>query len=156
MNWRPHAVIGGVLAFAVLFMLGTRGILELAVITFFGAMAALVPDIDHHSSKGKEILDLAFISVAFFMVYFSKCGSSLCLPSIEAITQTTVIFFAFLGAYFLFFRFFKPSHRGITHTLAACLAFGILAYLFTGMTLGIAGFIGYLSHLAADNHIRLI
>jgi membrane-bound metal-dependent hydrolase YbcI (DUF457 family) len=156
MNWRSHALIGGLLTLVVLYLLGTRDILELVVIAFFGAMSALVPDLDHQASKGKEILDLAFVSVAFFMVYFSRCGSSICLPSIDAIGQMAMIFFAFLGVYFLFFRFFKPHHRGITHTLAACLAFGILAYLFTGWTLGIAGFVGYLSHLAADRHIKLI
>lgn len=149
-------MIGGLLALAVLYFLGTHGIVELAVVAFFGAMAALVPDLDHDTSKGKKILDIAFISVAFFLVYFSNCGSSVCLPSISAIGQMALIFFAFLGLYFLFFRFFKPAHRGVTHTLAACLAFGILAYLFTGWTLGIAGFTGYLSHLAADRHIKLI
>lgn len=156
MNWRPHAVIGGTLALAALYFLGTRDIVELVVVTFFGAMAALVPDIDHHASKGKEILDLAFVSVAFFLVYFSNCGSEICIPSLDAVSKMALIFFAFLGVYFLFFRFFKPAHRGITHTLAACLGFGILAYLFTGYTLGIAGFVGYLSHLAADQHIKLI
>jgi membrane-bound metal-dependent hydrolase YbcI (DUF457 family) len=156
MNWRAHATIGAVLALAVLYFLGTRDIVELAVIAFFGAMAALVPDLDHHASKGKEILDLAFISVAFFMVYFSNCRNGFCLPDMEAISSMALIFFAFLGVYFLFFRFFKPHHRGITHTLVACLAFGLLAYLFTGFGLGVAGFVGYLSHLAADRQIRLI
>lgn len=144
------------MALSVLYFLGTRDIVELAVVGFFGAMAALVPDLDHHSSKGKEILDLAFISVAFFMVFFSNCGSSICLPDLEAISHMALIFFAFLGVYFLFFRFFKPAHRGITHTLAAAMAFGLLAYLFIGPMLGITGFVGYLSHLAADRHIRFI
>jgi membrane-bound metal-dependent hydrolase YbcI (DUF457 family) len=156
MNWRSHAVIGGILAFAVLYFLGTRDMVELGVVAFFGAMAALVPDLDHDMSKGKKILDLAFISVAFFLVYFSNCGSSICLPSISAIGQMALVFFAFLGLYFLFFRFFKPAHRGITHTLVACFAFGILVYLFTDWNLGIAGFAGYFSHLAADRHIRLV
>jgi len=156
MDWRSHATIGGLLALSALYFLGTRDIIELAVVGFFGAMAALVPDLDHHSSKGKEILDLAFISVAFFMVYFSNCRSSICMPDLDALSHMALIFFAFLGVYFLFFRFFKPSHRGITHTLASALAFGLLCYLFTGWTLGIAGVIGYISHLAADRHIRLI
>ncbi|MBD3210386.1 hypothetical protein GF318_03320 [Candidatus Micrarchaeota archaeon] len=156
MNWRPHAVIGGTLALAVLYFLGTGDVIELIVIAFFGAMAALVPDIDHHASKGKEILDLAFISVAFFLVYFSNCGSGICIPNIDAVSRMALIFFAFLGVYFLFFRFFKPAHRGVTHTLAACAAFGILAFLFTGEKLGVAGFLGYFSHLAADQHIKLI
>lgn len=149
-------MIGGVLALAVLYSLGTQNWIELAVVAFFGAMAALVPDLDHHSSKGKEILDIAFISVAFFMVFFSNCSSSICLPDLDGIGQMALIFFAFLGVYFLFFRFFKPHHRGITHTLAAAMAFGLLAYLFTGPMLGLAGFVGYLSHLAADRQIRLI
>jgi len=130
--------------------------LSFTIVGFFGAISALVPDLDHDSSKCKRILDMMFISVAFFMIYFSKCGKNICFPSIDTIGQMAILFFAFLGIYFLFFRFFKPKHRGITHTIVAGVVFGVLVYLFAGWALALAGVVGYASHLLADNHVKMI
>jgi len=156
MDWKSHAAIGLISALVIAYALGVRDIILLSAMACFGAIAALVPDLDHDASKGKAILDLVFISFAFFLVYFAGCEGQICRPSLETLSGMALIFFAFLGVYFLFFRFFKPAHRGITHTLFAAAAFGVLTYLFTGEMLAIAGTAGYLSHLVADNHIRAI
>jgi membrane-bound metal-dependent hydrolase YbcI (DUF457 family) len=119
-------------------------------------LAALVPDLDLDGTKGRSILDIVFAAFALYMVYFSGCGGRICIPAISALPSMAIMFFAFVGAYFVLFRFFKPRHRGITHTLVACLVFGALVYLFTGLQLAIAGGIGYLSHLVADQQIKII
>ncbi|MBU0590976.1 metal-dependent hydrolase [Candidatus Micrarchaeota archaeon] len=156
MNWKSHALIGAILAFVLFYLLGSRDMLELIIIIFFGAISALVPDLDHDTSKGKKILDLVFISIVFFVLYFSQCGKSFCIPSLGAIGQLIIFFFAFLGVYFLFFRFFKPKHRGITHTLVSCFVFSVLIYLIAGWIMALASLTGYLSHLLADQHIKVI
>ena len=156
MDWKSHAVIGAAAASGTLFILGTGNPLELAAAAALGALSALVPDLDHNTSKGRQTLDATAIAAAFLVVYMSGCGSTLCIPTISSLQSMAVVSLSLLGAYFVFFTLFKPSHRGITHSLAACLAFGVLAYLVFGLKLGIAGLAGYLSHLIADKEIKLI
>ena len=157
MDWKSHALIGALCAVVVAYaLIGTTDLILFAVMAAFGMISALVPDLDHDSSKGKAILDIVFVSFAFFMVYFSGCSHIVCIPDVMNLSYMALLFFAFLGVYFLFFRFLKPHHRGITHTLVACFAFGVLTYLFVGMNLALAGVMGYLSHLVADRQIVLI
>lgn len=156
MKWRSHVAVGIVFAIAAMVILGAEDKLTLIMFGAIGGLSALVPDLDHDTSKGRQLLDYAFIGFAFLSAYMSRCGSDTCLPSIEQLSDMATVFFAFVGIYFVFFKFFKPSHRGITHTIAAALAFGVLMYLFAGLQIAIAGFAGYLSHLAADNHIRIV
>jgi len=157
MDWKAHSMIGALCAIVVAFaLLGTSDMVLFIVMAAFGAIAALVPDLDHDASKGKAVLDIVFVAFIFFMVYFGGCGNKVCVPAMQTLSYMALVFFAFLGVYFIFFRFFKPHHRGITHTLVACFAFGVLVYLFVGMQLALAGVIGYLSHLVADRQIVLI
>ncbi len=155
MDWRSHIMIGAVLALAAFLIIGAD-IPTLIIVTAFGGLSALVPDLDHDSSKGRKWLDVAFIGFAFITVYGSACGSGFCIPGLGSVGGMLVAFLAMAGVYFLFFRFLKPRHRGITHTIAACAAFGILLFFMTDRTLALAGTLGYASHLAADRHIRLI
>jgi membrane-bound metal-dependent hydrolase YbcI (DUF457 family) len=120
-----------------------------------GALAALVPDLDHDTSKGRRILDAAVIAAAFLVTYVSGCGLVVCIPSLHSIASMAVTTLAVLGAYFVFFTLFKPAHRGITHSLAACAVFGALSYFIFGLTFGIAGLVGYASHLVADNEMKM-
>lgn len=155
MDWRSHIFIGAILGLAVFLILG-QDIVSLIMLTSFSALGALVPDLDHDSAKGRQWLDIAFIGFAFLTVYGSACGTGLCLPAISATGTMVVTFLAMAGVYFLFFRFLKPKHRGITHTLAACFLFAILLYFMAGRMLALAGFVGYASHLLADQHIKMI
>ncbi|MDD5340448.1 MAG: metal-dependent hydrolase [Candidatus ainarchaeum sp.] len=156
MDWRSHALIGAVSAPVLLFILGTHGLVELAAVAVMGAFAALVPDLDHQASKGRQVLDTCAIAAAFLVVYMSGCGTSICIPTLSAMQSMAVLSLAMLGAYFVFFTLFKPAHRGITHSLAACVAFATLAYFMFGTALAIAGLIGYASHLLADKEIKAI
>ena len=156
MDWKAHALIGAVSASAIAFFLGSHDLFALVAAAAVGALGALVPDLDHQTSKGKQVLDTAVIAAAFLAVYSSGCGAALCIPSVQSMQSTGLAVLAMLGAYFVFFALFKPSHRGITHSLVACFAFGVLAYLIFGLRLGIVGFVGYLSHLVADGEIKIL
>ncbi len=156
MDWRSHALIGAVSAPVLLFMLGTQGIVALAAAAVMGALAALVPDLDHQASKGRQVLDFSAIAAAGLVSYMSGCGSGACIPTLQAMQSMALTSLALLGAYFVFFTLFKPAHRGITHSLAACAAFGALGYFLFGANLAIAGLAGYASHLAADQEIKVI
>jgi membrane-bound metal-dependent hydrolase YbcI (DUF457 family) len=156
MDWKAHIVIGAVFAFAAAYIVEVRAFPELVFFAFFGALSALVPDLDHESSKGRKILDSAMVLIAAVIGYLYVCGGGLCVPGIGKLFDAAAIFLIIAGAYFVFFRFFKPRHRGITHTLAACSVFGVLVYLAAGFLPALAGFAGYLSHLVADRQIKLI
>jgi len=155
MNWRSHVIVGLAFGAIVFFLLGA-GLFELLLVTAFAGLSALVPDLDHDASKGRQWLDLAFIGFAAMTVYGSGCGTKICLPEISTLGTMLITFLAMAGIYFLFFKFCKPKHRGITHTLAATAVFAILLYFIVGKTLALAGLVGYFSHLVADQHIKMI
>lgn len=158
MEWRLHVLVGiAVSALACIFLLqASPYAIEFAFLAAFGGLSALVPDLDHDSSKGRKWLDIAFVAFALMAVYASGCGPHVCLPGINELLAMALSFFVLAGAYFVFFRFFKPRHRGITHTLAACFVFGLLVFLVAGREFALAGVSGYASHLLADGHIRTI
>lgn len=156
MDWKSHAVIGAAASLAAAYLLGVQDMLGLAFFTVFGGLAALVPDLDHDASKGRQILDMVAIGFAGSTAYMSGCGKSICIPEMQRIGGMVVALLAMVGIYFLFFKFFKPKHRGITHTLVATVVFGVLLYFLTGLTVAIVGIVGYASHLVADQHIKLI
>ncbi|MCI0503282.1 metal-dependent hydrolase [Candidatus Micrarchaeota archaeon] len=155
MNWRSHILIGAILGLAAALLLGEE-LFPIIIITAFSGLCALAPDLDHDSSKGRQWLDVAFVGIAFMAVYGSACGADVCVPGLGSAGSMAVTFLAMAGAYFLFFRFLKPRHRGITHTLVACFGFGVLLYLLAGSMLALAGLVGYASHLIADNELKLI
>ena len=153
MNWRSHALIGAILVLlAIYFLMGVRDIVQLAYLSALGALCALAPDLDHESSKGRKIADATAVILALWIAYDSTCGGRICLPNILAMALTILIV---LGAYFVLFTLLKPRHRGITHTLVACLVFAILIYLLAGPLAAICGAVGYFSHLLADGLIKI-
>ncbi len=156
MRWRAHVLIGAMLSLAAVYLLGQRDIAALALLAAFGAFSALAPDLDHDSSKGRKILDVAVIAFALFAVYVWDCLGVLCVPSGAKILPALILFLALVGGYFIAFRIFKPRHRGITHTLAANAVFGIALWVVFGDLIAIAGTVGYFSHLLADRHVKMI
>lgn len=156
MDWRAHTAIGAAFSAGTAYILGVHGFPELVFFAFFGALSALVPDLDHDHSKGRKLLDSVMIAFAGVMGYLYACHGSLCVPGPGAIADATIVFLVLAGAYFVLFMIFKPRHRGITHTLAACTMFGVGIYLLAGLVPALAGFAGYFSHLLADRQIKLI
>ena len=156
MRWRAHVLIGAFLSFAVLYILGTREPASLALLSAFGALSALVPDLDHDSSKGRKVLDMAVLLFALLAVYLWECGGQACVPSPAKALPSLMLFLAIVGGYFVLFRIFKPRHRGITHTLLANAAFGLALWVVFGDSIAIAGTVGYFSHLLADQHVKLV
>ena len=146
MDWRSHAIIGALFA-AIVFYLLNAGSVSIILLAIFAGFSALLPDIDHDSSKIRKITDSAFILFSFVYSFFS-CPSC----DILSLLKSALIL---IGLYFLIISLFKPKHRGITHSLLFVLIYALVLYLFFGINLAIAGFIGYLSHLVADNHIKL-
>ena len=143
MNWKSHALIGAVLVILVAFFIfKISDYLLLFEFFVFGALSALVPDLDHSSSKGRQLLDKAVVIGSLLIVGFLQ----------------NALFFALaiIAVYFILFTFFKPAHRGITHSLVACFVFSVLVCFSFNLNFAIAGLIGYFSHLLADKEIKLV
>ena len=155
MDWRAHSAIGAVFSAGSAYLLGAGGFIELVFFAFFGSLCALLPDLDHDHSKGRKILDTAAILVAAAIGYLYACRGGLCIP-VSGAVPGLVVFLIIAGAYFVFFKLFKPRHRGITHTIAAALAFGIFVFLAAGLVPAVCGFSAYFSHLLADRQIKFI
>ncbi len=166
MNWTGHLTVTLLLCIAA-FLIADNflpSFLPSSLFTLFGllliAMAStLVPDLDHPDSKGTQVTDRVFP-----VAMFAMAGTSIFKNpqvSIDYILPKLHSFFLFalagIGIFYILKTYFRPSHRGITHTLAANLAYMLLVFFLTGDTLisGAAGF-GYLSHLVADQHIKPI
>ncbi len=136
MNWKAHVVIGMIIsAIFFYFLFGVKDEILLAQLIGISGLAALVPDLDHEMSKGKKILDIIIIAFAALVA----------LPS-----QSILLFLGIVGAYFLLYKLLKPKHRGITHTVIACILFSVLIYFLAGINAGVASFLGYFSHLLLD------
>ncbi len=148
MDWRSHAAIGALLSALAFYFIMHLPAESIALLSIFAGFSALLPDIDHKMSKIRSISDKAFVVFALIYAYFScrNCG-------MLEIGKNVLILIAI---YFLVITFAKPRHRGITHSFAASLVFGVLLYLLLDRNIAVAGFIGYLSHLIADKEIKMI
>jgi membrane-bound metal-dependent hydrolase YbcI (DUF457 family) len=156
MDWRSHFIAGVVISVLALLLFEITEITSLIILGAIGGFSALVPDLDHDSSQGRKMLDVAFIGFAFLTALTTGCGSNICLPDLGAVSEMVIVFFAITGMYFVFFTFLKPTHRGITHTMFATVVFGMIMFLVAGREVAIAGIFGYFSHMIADQHIRII
>ncbi len=145
MNWRSHVFVGLVFGL-VLFYLMNLPIEKIILLSVFSALSALVPDLDHKMSKGKSLLDLIVIAFAFLFAFSVE----------KSLEQRIIVALALIGSYFVLFTILKPKHRGITHTLLFGLGYGILIYFLFDLNYALAGFVGYFSHLLADQHIKII
>ncbi len=151
MNWVKHFAIGFIFALIVFYLLGSSAD-EIIVFSFFAGASALLPDLDHVNSKAREILDKLIIFIAAIFTYLSYCQNLSCVLNENFVLRI----FAFAGAYFIVFTYFKPEHRGITHSLLLCVFFALLVYFILGLNFALTGAIGYFSHLLADRQIKLL
>jgi membrane-bound metal-dependent hydrolase YbcI (DUF457 family) len=143
MDWKGHIVIGAICS--VLFFYFMFSIYDNALLIqllFISTIAALAPDLDHDSSMGKKLADVVIVIFAALIAY---------------VTQSFLYFFAVVGVYFILFKILQPKHRGITHTLFACVALSAILIIVTANGLfGLAFAVGYFSHLLADGEVRAI
>lgn len=151
MDWLKHSVFGFALA-AIAFYILAANPYETVVLALFAAGSALLPDLDHVGSKAREILDKLVIFIAVIFTYLFYCSDYSCV-----LTESFALrIFAFAGAYFIVFTYFRPEHRGITHSLLLAAFFAILVYFVLGWKFALAGGLGYLSHLLLDRQIKIL
>lgn len=153
MNWPEHLLIGLLLGGAIAAFMGLSPfmIILAAVISGFSALA---PDIDHDSSKVRQITDVSIPVFALFVSVSGSCSGFAC--SFEDWQGIIISALAMVGAYAILLTYFKPKHRGITHTIVVALLYGALIYLMSNFTFAIFALAGYFSHLIADMHVRII
>jgi len=146
MNAVQHLLVGALAGAIALAALGGPFTLPAAAVV---AIGALLPDADHHKTKMFQIVSLAIGIGAFFVSKplmqerfgeFNGGIASLCIGL----------------AGMVLFRFLKPKHRGITHTLFAAALYAAAVFLLSAPQLALAGFVAYASHLVADGHVKVI
>ena len=153
MNYPGHVLVG-VIAGALLALVVAADPFMFFTIVFISAFAALVPDIDHENSKMRKFMDLGVPIFGFFFSFSSMCTGVSC--GVENWHVLLVNTLAITGLYMILITYTKPKHRGVTHTLAFAVLFGIALWLFAEPVFALAGFVGYASHLVADKHIKLV
>ena len=153
MNYPEHVLVGIIFGAAFAIIIGAEPFL-FASIVFVAAFSALVPDIDHESSKMRQWMDLGVPICAFLFSYSAACDGVACgVDNWHALLVNTL---AITGLYMIVMTYMKPRHRGITHTLVIAGAYGVAIWFFSNPNLGIAALLGYLSHLVADRQIKLL
>ncbi len=118
------------------------------------SVSALVPDIDHDSSKIRKIANITVPITALGFSFVATCTGIVC--TLNDLRSTIILGLAITGLYMIVITFFKPKHRGITHTIFSALIFSLFIYIFSDLNFALAGFAGYSSHLVADKHIKMI
>lgn len=157
MEWRAHSLIGFILtAMVASFFLQVTNILFLFVLSTFGMLSALLPDLDQKNSKAKTLLDFSVVIAVSGAMMLNSCGGSLCIPPMNVLPNVLLNALAIFGVYFLIFTFLKPKHRGITHSLVFCLGYTFIIFILLGKLFAAAALVGYLSHLLADKEIKTI
>ncbi|MGV8176843.1 MAG: metal-dependent hydrolase [Candidatus Bilamarchaeaceae archaeon] len=148
MDWKVHLAFGFLLFIPVAALLLHSDFQQMLVLCLFSAFSALVPDLDHKEGKLKDILDKAVIFIAFAAVWALLPGL---VPH-----QLALYAFAIAGAYFVLYAFFKPAHRGVTHSLVFTAVYSGAVFLLLGSQFASAGLVGCLSHLLADGEFKFM
>ena len=153
MNWIQHLIVGALAGLILCFFIGVPIHFALILI-IFSAFSALAPDIDHSSSKIRQIADFTVPVFSLFFAFFSICSDFSCIfANWMEIIKTALIF---TGIYAIIMIYLKPKHRGIIHTILFSFIYGTIVVFLAGWYFALSGFVGYFSHLLADKHIKLI
>ncbi len=153
MNWPGHVLLGIVFGAVFAIVIGAEPFLFVSIL-FVAAFSALVPDIDHDSSKIRGYADLGVPICAFLFSYTASCDGVLC--GVENWHSILVSTLAITGLYMIVMTYMKPKHRGITHTLLLAAGYGVAIWFFSDWVFGVAGLLGYVSHLAGDRMVKLV
>ncbi len=145
-----------VVFFIAVFFIKTNA-LEAFQLSLFAAFSALIPDIDHEMGKARKIANKIIPLMVFFIILINTCGNDfLCISNFSHLKTLVIISLAVIGLYFILFTYLMPRHRGIIHSLSACIIFSVLTLFILNEKLAFAGFIGYLSHLIVDREIKFV
>ena len=153
MNWREHLLIGLVVGGAIAAFMGMTPFMIIIAAAVAG-FSALAPDIDHDSSKVRQVADFTVPIFALFFSVSSGCAGFTC--SFEDWQGILTAALAMVGAYAVIITYLKPRHRGIVHTLVFAVLYGVLLFVISNLTFAIFGFAGYVSHLLADKEIKIL
>ncbi|MDO8553615.1 MAG: metal-dependent hydrolase [Candidatus Micrarchaeota archaeon] len=158
MNWKQHMIVAVIFSLLILlFVFNIQNQITLAILGLFSAFSALLPDLDHKMSKGTDLANKVVVILSFVFVISNVCTNSFsCFLDSVTLKLIFINSLVLIGIYFIVMTFLRPSHRGITHTVVASLAFSVLIYLVLGFNFAVAGIIGYGSHLLADKEIKLL
>ncbi|MCC7570985.1 metal-dependent hydrolase [Candidatus Micrarchaeota archaeon] len=120
--------------------------LDMLIWAAVAGLTALIPDVDLPQSKATQILSFILLVLCFFISFnFFK-------NIIYQIAGGVVLFII----YKLLYHFFKPRHRGITHSFFAVgVVFIISLFVFNWPHLLFIP-LGYFSHLLSDGVLKLI
>jgi inner membrane protein len=152
MKWFAHFVIGAAIGTVIAYFLGFSGITLVAGAAVAG-LSALVPDIDHESSKARKIADFSAPVFALLFAVSSECANLSCSADIWKVV--VIIALALVGVYTIIMTYFKPKHRGMVHSISFAVFYGLLLFLLSDLSFALIGLAGFVSHLVADNEIKL-
>ncbi len=156
MDWKAHLLSALVIALLLSTLVLKLSMLECIQFSLFAGMAALIPDLDHDMGKARQILNRLIPLLVLFVVAMYVCSDSLiCFFDFAHFKSIGILSLALIGLYFVLFTYLKPKHRGITHSLVACLALSLLIFFILNEKFAFAGFVGYASHLLLDKELKL-
>ncbi len=146
MNYKQHFIIG-FLAGLCLSYVSNFSLFYILFWSLLTGLSALIPDLDHHNSKGTQFLQMGVILFALLLSW------QLFSDILQIIGSTVIIYLVFIFIY----KILKPRHRGITHTILATLLVLIISMFVFSFTLPQVLFIplGYFSHLIADGVLKI-
>lgn len=147
MNWKEHLRVGILatsslsIVMAILFGWFSRDAITLLELTVVIIFSGLVPDLDHESGKLHQWmigLGLLMAVAGFVLDYFALNNS--------------LTFFGVALAASIFFIGEFSKHRGLWHSVPACIVYGVAVGLATtNAQIGMIAFVGCYSHLLADS-----
>lgn len=159
-NYIGHLTVAFIFFVLTLFIYPSivpEGIVGVSIFLLTVLGSALVPDLDHHKSKGTQLLDKIILIYVIFMCanWFFNLQSKFTFSldkGLFFVISVIVLYLAWIG----FSNMARPKHRGITHTIVSLVVYSVLLFYLFGLSLAVAAFLGYLSHLVADRHLKLI
>lgn len=150
-NWKNHLGIGIILSLIFIIIMNLKFgwydikqlniILPLIAITW---ISPLVLDLDHEMGKLHQTFLLIGTIISLVGLYFLFFNPSI---SWKPILTAGVLLFSLT-----FTLGYISSHRGFIHSISFCALYSLIIVMITKLNiqLGIVGFIGIYSHLAAD------